>query len=415
MAPAQPATPLPAAPLPPAASAATACGGGGVVRCLDCGESLLLTESGMSMSCPHSVWLCTTDIPPALSGRVTVGPFARPPAAAAGAAGGAASGTQCFRTPRLTSALDCHIEVKPDTVLLWNADLSLRLDGNCRVVVEHCMRNLQVRIDGVAVRLLRGTFGEAIAVAARPRFISVLAPGRVANKPGPCRLLGLRPFDADWLLSEPFQFFTHPMLNPAFSTDESRGILVGTRPAVAGFRLKDIVVARRALQCTRCRHVWPVRSKHDHANMEGFIHNCGVFGLFVGHLQPVVDTALSIEEYCMPPPAPPPAAQPAAAAAVAEAHQLIERWRRLPLAAGPEALELPGVCLVVGDLGLLDVDCASDLPLASRAELQSALVQLRCLDQWQKLPAAHMCYRHLDTGVSLCTRTCYSLLFFKYG
>jgi hypothetical protein len=373
--------------------------------CLQCDEALMLSESGISMPCPHSVWLCTADVPPDLAGLATVGPLRRPADRAP------QTGMQRFRTPRQTGGTDCHFAVLPDTDLLWNPDLSIRLLDDRRIVVVHCMRNLRVRLGSAELTLLRGTFDETVLVASRPQFVSIMAPQRVVNKVGPCRLLGLRPFDQNWLLSEPFQYFTHPMLNPALSGSTDRGILVGTQPAVAGMTLRDVLVARGALQCARCRHIWTVRSRFDHENIEGFIHNCGVFGLLAGHMQPVVETALAIPEY-----APPEPADLAAWAPVfdlREALTFAERWRRLPYG-GPGALEIPGICLVAGDIGLLDVEVASELPVASRAELQALLVHLRNRDEWQQLPdPTLMCFRHLETNIMLYSRTCNNSLFFK--
>lgn len=375
--------------------------------CVACESVLLLSESSISMPCPHSIWLCTVDLPADLVGRVTVGPFRRPSSSADHLTHRC---VQRFRTPRLTDGLDCHFQVDARTEVLWNADLSFRLVDEHQLEITHCMRNLCVMVDGVRLYILRGTIAEIVPVAGRPRFISVLAPDRVVNKPGPCRLLGLQPFDQSWLMSEPFQFFTHPKLNPALSADAGRGILVGTRPAVAGHCLRDVLVARNVLQCTRCRHVWPLRGKHDTDGIEAFIQNCGVFGLVNGHLQPVVELALAICEFRQPD------AQPGAHndvdLSMREAHALVKRWRRLPFG-GAGALELPGVCVVVGDLGLLDHGVVSDLPLVSRYELQSVLVHLRCLDEWQPLPHAELlCFRHLRTQTMLYTRTNQNLLFF---
>ena len=356
------------------------------------------------MSCPHSIWLCTNELPPDLMGRVTVGPFQRPSSAGP-------PGCQRFRTPRLTNGLDCHFAVDQSVSVLWNADLSFRLIDEHQLEITHCMRNLIVVVDGVKRYIPRGTVREIISVSGRPQSMSVLAPTKVANKPGPCRLLGLQPFDQLWLMTEPFQFFTHPQLNPALSGDAGRGILVGTRPAVAGHCLRDLLVARNVLQCTRCRHVWCVRSKYDTESIDGFVQNCGVFGLQAGHLQPVIDLALAIGEFSQP--ATQPEAQNVVNTGMPEARALVERWRRLPFG-GPEALELPGVCVVVGDLGLLDHGVESDLLVVSRLELQSVMVHLRCLDEWQPLPHADLvCFRHLKTGVLLLTRTNQNLLFFE--
>jgi len=373
--------------------------------CLECGETLVLSESGVSLPCPHSVWLCTADIPPDLAGPVTVGPFQRPSFSEGGE-----GKVQSFRTPRQTGGSDCHFAVNADTTLLWNPDLSIRLVDDRRVEIVHCMRNLSVRMDHTDLTVLRGTFHETLLVSARPQFISIMAPRAVANKPGPCRLLGLRPFDPQWLLTEPFQYFTHPMLNPALSTSADRGILVGTQPgAVSGMCLRDVLVARGALQCARCRHIWSVRSKFDHDSIDSFIHNCGVFGLLAGHMQPVVERALAISEFQLP--APVELVEPSFD--LREATSFVERWRRLPHG-GPDALEIPGVCLVVADLGCLDVNVTSSLPPVSRLELQAMLVHLRCIDEWQPLPhPTLLCYRHIQTRVLMYMRTNHYSFFFK--
>lgn len=402
MSPAAECDPAPCGPHPAGAGAASPEAASAV--CLECSETLVLSESGVSLPCPHSVWLCTADIPPELDGLVTIGPFQRPRSERA-----LQTGVQRFRTPRQTGGLDCHFAVQSDTTLLWNPDLSIRLVDDHRIEIVHCMRNLCVRIDHADMTLLRGTFGETVMVSAKPQFVSVMAPRKVANKTGPCRLLGLRPFDQQWLLTEPFQYFTHPILNPALAGNADSGILVGTQPAVAGMALRDVLVARGALQCARCRHVWAIRSKFDHENVEGFIYNCGVFGLLAGHMQPVIEKALAITEFALQAPVEP--APPVYD--LREAALVAERWRRLPHG-GPEALDIPGVCLVFGDIGCLDVDVTSSLPMVSRLELQALLVHLRCLDEWQHLPHPTLiCYRHITTRGLMYMRTNYYSFFFK--
>jgi len=375
----------------------------GLVLCRRCDTYLQPFETGVSLPCPHSVWLCTNPLPTDLAGSPMLFP-------------GAKVTHKCatFRTPRPINGSDTHCDVASDTRLLWNPDISLEIVSERRIRVVHCMRNLRVRFNHGLHTIFRGSFNVDFFVSEQLTALTIFAPQTAIFKPGPCRLLLEAGAAPEILTTDSFQYFTPPMLNPVLGGCEDRGLLLGANAATSGMQLRDLLVAQNAVQCTRCRRVWPINTEFD--DMRGMIDSCGVPGLLCGHLQAVMLAALAIPDYTIP-----EATNAESTLSLChvwpdlrEANKIVARWRALPVG-GLAALELPGVVLAVGHAGLLDAFSADtyDYPLLDIDSLQCLLINMRIADDWQRIPHDRIVhYRHLPTGHDLYATTTNNLIFF---
>lgn len=385
-----------------------------MAQCVECGEHLLLNEPGISLPCPHSVWVCTLPLPANLPGI----PVMYPTHSSIGEKRRASSDCdaadiQTFRTPALVGGTDTYCNVAANTRLLWNPHLSLEIVDDTRVRVLHCSRNLVVRMNDRDIHLMRGIFRAVFGLTDRLRSLILRAPQPSTYKPGPCRLLADAEQVPELLFNTAFQFFTSPTLNPVLRNETSRGMLMGVEPAVSGNALLNLMVGKGLIQCARCRRAWPVHDKFDPL-LQTLVETCGGTGLVAGHLHAVVDRAKEISDHVPAVPLPDRCSElrlqdmwPEAC----EARRFLERWRQLPCSS-EAAMEIPDMCLTVGSFGLLAEGVVSSLPPAQN--LQTVLLELRILERWQPVPhATFVCYRHRHTGITLYARSTNTMLFFQ--
>lgn len=387
------------------------------VDCVECSSRLPIAETGVSMPCPHSVWLCTRELPGNLAGTPLVYPVRSNQAEKRRQSDEQSSpDIQPFRTPALLNGLDTHCDVRPQTRVLWNPYLSIEITGSCSVRIVHCTRNLRVRMNGLLFMLMRGTFCADYQLADPLRSLAVLAQPPSTFKSGPCRLLAEAEQAPELLFTESFQFFTHPSLNPVLRAESARGMLMGVEPAVSGTVLRDLMVGQGVLQCARCRRAWHITDKFDPL-VQMFIDTCGTPGLVGGHLHAVIERAASMVDDVLPQPGNERCSRLRLEdmwTDVSESHRLMRRWRQLPLA-GEAALDaFPVLIFVIGCIGFLtDSETNEQWPLARPSELQQLLIELRVLSRWQCIPHATLvCYRHLSTGQYLLARNHCALPFF---
>ena len=376
------------------------------VFCNGCNTHMSLGDKDCTLPCPHSVWLCAPPFPAHSSYYHTHRPEKRPLEA----------GTQLFSVPKAIHGTQTFCNVLPDTCFLWNPDISIQVMSNFSVRINHCSRNLQIRLNTEPpIVIYRGQSFHSYTLTEKLHSLTVFAPHLTYFKPGPCKFLRYASENPLLLITEAFQYFTLPALNPMLCTDKNRGILTGARPGIADVYLDDIMVAAGALQCVRCRRIWSLTN--ESTGMSSLVTSCTKPGMIYGHLQPVVKGALEIMPCVIPLPQQDKVMLPLSSSteAMSEAKLFYTRWRQLPLS-GERALDLPGVVLVIGDIGFIDSalhDCHR-YPIIDRSQFQEILLSTRAASAWHRVPHDRLVhFVHNDTGMEIFATTMNQIMFFS--
>lgn len=382
--------------------------GSDTIFCTGCKTFMSLADKDCTLPCPHSVSLCTSQFPEDASLYHSHIVPKKP----------TGDGTQYIHVPKALNGRQTFCSVAINTSLLWNADLSVQLLADNVIRINHCSRNLRVRLNtNPPIVLYRGQLFHSYRLTEKLHSLTIFPPDQTIFKPGPCKFLRHAAVSPEQLTTEAFQYFTLPVLNPVLCNDTSRGILTGARDCIAGVALDDIKIASSALQCVRCRRVWPLLD--ESSGMQAFVDSCAKPGLLYGHLQPVVQASLSILPYAIPQHCEMPVPFINSIDAMAEAYKFVWRWRLLPFY-GEEALALPDIVLVIGDAGLIDPSSyrheSEEYPPIDRARMQEILLSTRSVSDWQHVPHNKLVhFVHIETRQEMFATTLNHMLFFNRG